>query len=299
MAKRIKKNMLSLNEEKIFDGSFTDKKPVCQKSEANVLKKNDNWSQIKKRTLNRKRPDNVENWSMRDMFFYVCDQHAEKIDPDFKSMAFVSGTEIMHDLHVLLKRRIDGNVPLSVMKDYIDWFIANKSKSLVQKYRVFKVSYLIFEPNIKEFIDILPAITRSRNKVQPTDALIDNNDVSALLEMSAIDAVYILNPENLVKRYGLIIPVIYLIHSKDLTEQASVDFVLKTVCQMVEKNVNIVDLILKNTEKFSPYAKCCKFNQLKYLVNELTKKTGLDFNKLRVRFSGSIEEPLFMRREVL
>lgn len=228
------------------------------------------WSELKIKKNVFKEKSSIDEWNTHDFFRYT----SELYDKTFKRDGFwnlrLGGASLeIKKLYDLLEGTFGFKTNLMV-KDYIDYFFKYFAKKYKSKNGNFYFSQLRNDEVIVSF---------SSNydfKKSMNDYLSKNNknDVSHSLDLKDVNASYKVSTFSLLLNYGIIIPFNWLLLNKKIDK----DIVIKRISDDLKKAVdeNIIDVIIKKTEEYSPYPDWFVFKQAEYILELIGVKKKIN-----------------------
>lgn len=150
--------------------------------------------------------------------------------------------------------------------DYIVYFFENFIKYFMREKGVFYFSQLTHHDAIESFYNNYDFEKALHKKTK-----VKNHD---LLTNVKIEKSYLLNEENLVYNYGIIIAINWLIVNKKMGRNMAVKMVYNIVNKMY--NNGLFNNIKKITEQWSPYPNWLIFKGVNKFTNKIDKKLKID-----------------------
>lgn len=287
--KEINMNQITAEESALFGDVINKHKPLEVVGKAKITT---GWEVIKSRKYNKREDKPIEEWTNQDLFLYLKDELRNKFNFDYNKLSPKSGSAQMGRVEEKLKLSVGGKISKTILKEYIDWFLENECKKLIERYVVFKIQYLLYPTTLSNFARIVPTITKSKNS---NEVKKNQSSPSNILNLKSLEASYQLSFDNFVRRYGVVISVMFLINKKGYSEKEAVRLVFDSIIKGCNKDNEYFDILKKNTIKFAPYNTICWFGLLEKMIKKIKDIAKCEFDIESITFSDKISVPLFIK----
>jgi len=207
------------------------------------------FKDIKGKTNSGKK--DLQDWNNRDFAIYLLDSFKNKYSRDHKCL--LTGTTLyMPRVQSEISKAV-GFCDNIVFKDYIDFYYDKWASKFLQKSNEFFVNTLKEESVLRDF---------AKNYSYRENIINDKQSLVQELESS-----YKISLENFVLDYGIIVSINWLIKNNHDSKDA-----MRSVCNVILKNIDLIDSILLKTKKLSPYPESLKFKKYKEYLDIVSKK---------------------------
>jgi len=161
----------------------------------------------------------------------------------------------------------------AILKDYIEWFFEHKSDVFVEKNGEFFFSYLCYDKILSLFYveysfkhpEEQHDNEEQYNNEEQYDS-IDTPEIKSEDQFADIENTFLLNDEDFVSKYGVIIAVNWLITSRKFSAKEAIHYVY-SACDKIHSK-GLFDNVIKSTVKYNPYP-----GRLEFLdANKIAKK---------------------------
>ena len=241
------------------------------------------FNQIKsKKGWRYKKKENVDEWTTFDFFEYTRKLYIKKYNKDWNLNRGGNSLEIKKIFDVLEKKF--GSVSNLLLYDYIIFFFENHIDDFMLKYNNFYFSYL------HKRKDVLKSFYNSYDYKK----ILRKNFKKSKMEISSaiLDRTYLLSESALVCNYGIIISLNWLIIKKKFDEKQAIELIVDSCKKLYNKDM--IDIVTKSTESYSPYTEKLIFKDIEKILNKIDKnlKMNIEFiksekNKLDFLVGGS------------
>lgn len=204
--------------------------------------------------------EDVLDWSNKDFALYISKKFSDKYF-EYWDVRIMGVTTYMGRIKESLFEAI-GFCDNITLKNYIDFFFDNHIDNIKNEtggkfyLKSLRRSYIIEE--FLESYKYSPSINEKQ-------FIKDKKDLTELdLEKS-----YLVGNETMVLKYGVVLPINYLVIKKEYSMEKAVDVIRSAVRNI--KNVSGLDVIIKRTHDFSPYSDKLPFNNMSEIISILGK----------------------------
>ncbi len=224
------------------------------------------FNEIKsKRGWRFKKKEEIEEWNTFDFFEYTRKLYIKKYNKDWELNRSGNSIEIKKIFTALEKKF--GKVDNLLLYDYIISFFENHINDFILKNNSFYFSYL------HKRKDVLKSCYNNYDYKR--------NSKKSKIEISnsVLESTYLLSDLSLVCNYGVIIPVNWFMIKKKFNEKESIDIVID-ICKKIY-NKNMMNIVIKSTELYSPYPEKLKFKEIEKVFNKIdgSLKVNVEFIK--------------------
>jgi hypothetical protein len=209
--------------------------------------------------------ENLEEWTSFDFVMYAHELYFDKFKKDWNLRIPAASIEItkIHDAIC----DIFGFCSKTMLKDCIKFFFKNHIDIFIKQRKDFYFNQL----RDKNVLESFYYNYRKKDKVKKDIQILSNE---------LIEKTYILNEENIIYEYGIVIAINWLIMYKKIDKKTSISKILN-VCYKAYKN-NTFGKIIDITEKYSPYPEWFIFKKIDNFIDKVNKeiKINVAFNNI-------------------
>jgi len=273
-----KKQKMNAEIEDVTDSIYDIAKKVKKRRELKVIPspiKSIEFSEIKSNSKihNQRKSKDILNWNGVDFASYVKDKYYIKYGKSLELNLTSSANEIQKLKDEILE--IFGYINNVLVKMYLDFFI--------QRYmdqKITKTPFYFTQLKDKKYIKSFYIFCRDNigYKIDKQIIVSKTKDINE----SNLENSFYLHKIVLVREYGIILTINWLIINKKYSRKDALEMILYT-CLDSYKNGILKDII-DVTENLSPYPKQFVFKEIDKVNKYLTKKTGQEI-AIKVLFS--------------
>lgn len=221
-------------------------------------------------------PENLDEWKSRDFARYALRLYEKRYSEKW-NVRFLGLSIYMKNIRESLEETF-GFCDNLVFRDYLDYFFHQWSDSFrASSQGELYVSRFLEKKPLRTFYEQYNYESRLQEKLTTPAAPTKKQAVNG-----TEDDAFLLGDEKFVYKFGLLIPVNYLIQKKGFETKQALVYVANGFMKLVKKNAHTH--ALKATEHFSPYSANFSFKNINGLINVLEKRTGLSL-PVKVNFS--------------
>ena len=236
-------------------------------SDASVV----DWKDIKSSRKYFKKKDSLDEWTTFDFFNYTSEVYERIFKKDgFWNLRRGGASLELNKIADLLEDNFGFKTNLMI-RDYIDFFFKYFAKKYKSKNNNFYFSQLRKDEVIKSFVD-------SYNFEESFRRFSDQKENNyKCIYVKDINASYKNGMFYFLLSYGIIIPFNWLLFNKKMNKKDVIKSIMLNLNKAKEENV--LDVVLKKTQLYSPYPEWFVFKKIDYLLKSIgeVQKFNIDF----------------------
>ncbi len=236
------------------------------------LAKSVDFSQVKGRTKRSEARENVLDWDIKDVAFYIRSKYEKKYNSDWGHRVIGTCPELrrIHD------RILDlyGHCDFLVMRDYVDFVFEEYIDGMIDK--VDGVFYLRnfrddrFIVSFSESYDYKESFERATRGEEKTEKAMEGFSTSS----QSIEEIFYLSEDSFVTTYGIVVCIFWLIKCQGYTNKEAATTVLD-ICQRLNKKGDFKS-VKERTEFLSPYHESINFPKMEEFLKNIDGRYKID-----------------------
>jgi hypothetical protein len=185
----------------------------------------------------------IAEWNLKDMLKFVEEQYSLKhgVRSDFAIRPAMMAMSGLRNIIEQQAEKADVNI---LMKSYIEWYIKNMSKWWKGKPSSWYPQKLIHDARMKEFFKL-----QSANNAKKEVSTFQKRPVNPIL----LEEFYRGDPSEFVLAYGIVIPIAFLIKTKNFDRKDAITFVVDAVKRCISSGSATATRIIEINNFYSPF----------------------------------------------
>jgi hypothetical protein len=226
------------------------------------------FSQVKGVLRRQTARENVFEWNIKDVSFYIREKFQKKYDKDWGHRTIGVCPELMRIHDRILD--IYGHCDFHVMRDYIDYIFEEKIDGIIDKSKgVFYLNSLREDRHIASFSEVYDYKESFEREKFGGKKKTEKNEKSPSISTTnaSISEVFRLSEDSFVKTYGIVICIFWLIKCQHYTNQQAAIRILD-ICKRIHKKGEFKE-VKEATESFSPYHDSINFPKMEVFLKNI------------------------------
>lgn len=226
------------------------------------------FSQVKGNIRRSTARENVFEWNIKDVSFYIREKFQKRYDKDWGHRTIGVCPELMRIHDRILD--IYGHCDFHVMRDYVDYIFEEEIDGIIDKSKgVFYLNSLREDRYIASFSEIYDYKESFEREKFGGKKKKTKSEKPNLISTSStsISEVFRLSEDSFVKTYGIVICIFWLIKCQYYTNREAATRVLE-ICERIHSKGEFKE-VKEITESFSPYHDSINFPKMEDFLRNI------------------------------
>lgn len=207
------------------------------------------------------KPD-ANQWNQNDLQWYLKNIYADKYGVRL-NIPIASGHNWIGSIKFAMSKKFNGQDPSNaVIKDYFDYCLDKHADEIIRSEGQFTLYKLTKPKYILEYLDRCGVDKKPQSAPKPVEASVESINLSII----DLTTAYRINSQYMVMKYGILIPINYLILVKSKSIDDAIAYVQAAMTKLAVKGPQEIGAAIEATNNFQPYPKWLKFFDVSKIV---------------------------------
>jgi hypothetical protein len=218
----------------------------------------------------------VKDWNSIDLRRYVANTYFKKWGETLKGNIQVRyNNQVIASVENIIRTRL-GLEGYAVLKEYFDWFIDTQVVTAAQMPGGMMWNRFSYFKFVNAFCDKRKQPQAAAETLREPEAAVETPSApkSHRINLGELQTAFRMNPQVFVSRYGVVIPINYLLMVRKQSVDKAVEYVRNAVNKIHTVSPAAVREVFEATERYEPYPKWFAYGEPDALLTELSTKCG-------------------------